>query len=87
MSEEKNILDQAKEMLGDKLGDGGIMEAAKSMLGDKAGEMLAGNDELKKKATEFVQKITPDSLDGKAAEMVDQAFDALKDMLGNKDEK
>lgn len=84
MSDPKNILDQAKEMLGGKLGEGNIMDVAKNMLGDKAGEALANSDELKKKATEIVQKVTPDSLDGKAAEVVESAFETLKGMLGKK---
>lgn len=84
MSDPKNILDQAKEMLGGKLDTGNIVETAKHMLGDKAGNALANNDELKKKATEIVQKVTPDSLDGKAAEVVESAFDALQGLLGKK---
>ncbi len=84
MSDPKNILDQAKEMLGGKLGEGNIVDAAKNMLGEKAGEMLANSDELKKKATEIVQGITPDSLDEKAAEVVENAFDTIMGMFGKK---
>ncbi len=85
MAESKNILDQAKEMLGGKTGEtGGIMDAAKKMLGEKAGDMLANSDSLKAKATEIVQKVTPDSLDAKAAEVVDSAFDTLKNLMGKK---
>lgn len=88
MANLKDILNQAQEMLGQKAGQtpnaGGILDAAKNMLGDKAGDMLANSDELKKKATEIVQGITPDSLDDKAAEVVSNAFDTLKNMMGKK---
>lgn len=88
MADFKDILNQAQDMLGQKAGEvgknGGILDAAKNMLGDKAGDILANSDELKKKATEIVQKVTPDSLDGKAAEVVSEAFDTLKNMLGKK---
>lgn len=88
MANLKDILNQAQEMLGQKAGQtpnaGGILDAAKNMLGDKAGDMLANSDELKKKATEIVQGFTPDSLDNKAAEVVSNAFDTLKNMMGKK---
>ncbi|MCQ2289218.1 MAG: hypothetical protein MJZ74_08980 [Muribaculaceae bacterium] len=87
MADLKDIIGQAKDMLGDKAAQagnkGGISDIAKNILGDKAGDMVA-SEEVKKKATEIVQKITPDSLDGKAAEVVDSAFDMLKNVMGKK---
>ncbi len=87
MADFKDILNQAKDMMAGKetgAKGGGIADIAKNMLGDKAGDMLANSDDLKKKTTEIVQKVTPDSLDGKAAEVVDNAFDMLKNALGKK---
>ena len=81
--EKKNILDSAKEMLGEKMGGAGdLVDKAKEFIGEKAGEMLANSDDLKKKVVEMGKAITPDSLDDKVEGMVDQAVDFLKDKLG-----
>ncbi len=81
--EKKNILDAAKEMLGDKMGNAGnLVDKAKDFIGDKAGEMLANSDEIKKKVVEMGKAIAPDSLDDKVEGMVDQAVDFLKDKFG-----
>ena len=86
--EQKNILDSAKEMLGDKLSDAGdLMDKAKEFIGEKAGEMLANSEEIKKKVVEMGKAITPDSLDDKVEGMVDQAVDFLKDTFGGKKNK
>ncbi|MBP3739054.1 MAG: hypothetical protein J6I72_08425 [Muribaculaceae bacterium] len=86
--EKKGILDAAKEMIGDKMGDAGnLMDKAKDFIGEKAGEMLENADELKKKAVEVGKSITPDSLDDKVEGVVDKAVDFLKDTFGKKEEK
>lgn len=85
--ENKGMLDSAKEMLGDKLGNTGeLLDKAKEFIGDKASELLENADELKKKAVEVGKAIAPDSLDDKVEGMVDQAVDFLKDKLGKKEE-
>ena len=49
MAEEKNILEQAKEMLGSKMADAGnLMESAKSLVGDKDGDGDVDLDDVKK---------------------------------------
>lgn len=83
--EQKNILDSAKDMLGDKLsGAGDLVDKAKEFIGEKAGDMLANSEEIKKKVVEMGKAITPDSLDDKVEGMVDQAVDFLKDTFGGK---
>ena len=83
--EQKNILDSAKDMLGDKLsGAGNLVDKAKEFIGEKAGDMLANSEEIKKKVVEMGKAITPDSLDDKVEGMVDQAVDFLKDKFGGK---
>ena len=68
-------------MLGNN-GEEGMLGAAKKMMGDKGG--LLNNEDLKEKAKKMVQDITPDSLDEKAGEVVDKAFDLLKNLTGQK---
>lgn len=90
MAEQNNggLLDQAKEMLGGKLGGAGdLVEQAKEFIAEKAGGMLDNMDEVKKKAVEIGQRIAPDSLDDKVEGMVDQAIDVIKGALGKKEEK
>ena len=82
MAEDKNLLDSAKEMLG----DGNILDKAKDFIGDKAGDLLENVDELKEKAVEIGKKITPDSLDDKVEGVVDQAIDMIKGIAGKKEE-
>lgn len=81
------MLDAAKEMLDDKLGDASeLMDKAKEFLGDKTEDLLENADELKKKAVEIGKAIAPDSLDDKVEGVVDQALDFIKDKLGKKDQ-
>ena len=85
--EKKGMLDAAKELLGDKMGDAGeLVDKAKEFLGEKAGELLENADELKKKAVEMGKAIAPDSLDDKVEDAVNTAVDFLKDKLGKKEE-
>ena len=71
MAEEnkEGLLDQAKELIGDKAGE--------FLSGDNA--------ELKEKVTEMIQKITPDSLDDKVPGVVDSAVDFITETFGKKD--
>lgn len=75
MAESKNLLDQAKDLLNNS----GIADSAKSFLADEK-----KTADIKKKATELGQKITPDSLDDKVGGVVDSAVDLLKNALGGK---
>ncbi len=86
--ENKDLLDQAKEILSGKMGEaGGLVDQAKEFIAGKAGELLGNADELKEKVVELGKSIAPDSLDDKVEGMVDQAMDFLKDTFGKKEEK
>jgi hypothetical protein len=76
MAEEKNILEQAKEMLGSKMADAGnLMESAKNLVGDKDGDGDVDLDDVKAKVKEIVP-----NMEG----VVDKAVDFVKDKLDKK---
>lgn len=81
MAEDKNLLDSAKEMLG----DGNIMDKAKEFVSGHADDILEHVEGMKDKAVEIGKKIAPDSLDDKVEGVVDQAIDMIKGMAGKKE--